>query len=124
MKHSAALPLILALFVSAPVVAYAQSGGMKGMDMKGGEMKQMEMGDKGPVAKGSVHKANGIVKGLDAHKSTVTLAHSPVPSMKWPSMTMTFKVKNKALLDKLALDKKVDVEFVQDGKDYVVTSVK
>jgi Cu/Ag efflux protein CusF len=39
-------------------------------------------------------------------------------------MTMGFSVKNKALLDKLAAGKKVDVEFTQQGGDYVITSVK
>lgn len=36
---------------------------------------------------------------------------------------MTFKVKHKAMIDKLAANKKVDVGFVQEGTDYVVTSV-
>jgi Cu/Ag efflux protein CusF len=39
-------------------------------------------------------------------------------------MTMSFAVKDKALLNKLAVDKKVEVEFVQQGKDYVITGVK
>jgi Cu/Ag efflux protein CusF len=30
----------------------------------------------------------------------------------------------KAMLEKLKKDQKVDFEFVQQGKDYVVTSVK
>lgn len=114
MKQSAALSLVLALFAAGPVLTYAQSGDMKGMGI----------GGKDSMSKGSTHKANGVVKALDAQKSTVTIAHGPVQSMKWPAMSMTFKVKDKALLDKLAVDKKVDVEFVQEGKDYVVTSVK
>jgi len=39
-------------------------------------------------------------------------------------MTMAFQVKDKTLLDKLSAGKKVNFEFVQQGKDYVVTSVK
>ena len=39
-------------------------------------------------------------------------------------MTMGFKVKDKMLLDKVAVDRKVDVEFVKEGKDYVITSVR
>jgi len=37
---------------------------------------------------------------------------------------MGFQVKDKMLLDKLAVGKKVEFEFVQHGKDYVITSVK
>jgi Cu(I)/Ag(I) efflux system protein CusF len=130
MKQSAALSLVLALFAAGPVLTHAQSSGMKGMEMKGGDMKDMDMkgmdmsGKKDGISKGSTHKANGVVKALDAQKSTVTIAHGPVPTMKWAAMSMTFKVKDKALLDKLAVDKKVDFEFVPEGKDYVVTSVK
>jgi Cu(I)/Ag(I) efflux system protein CusF len=39
-------------------------------------------------------------------------------------MTMTFGVKDKSLLDKLAAGKKVDVEFTQQGSNYVVSAVK
>jgi Cu/Ag efflux protein CusF len=39
-------------------------------------------------------------------------------------MNMKFTVKDKAVLDKLPKDKKVDFEFKQEGKDYVITSVK
>jgi Cu(I)/Ag(I) efflux system protein CusF len=44
--------------------------------------------------------------------------------MNWPAMTMTFKVKDKALLQKVKQGEKVNFEFVQQGKDYVVTAVK
>lgn len=44
--------------------------------------------------------------------------------MNWPAMTMTFGIKDKMLFDKLADGKKVEFEFVKEGKDYVVTTVK
>lgn len=47
-----------------------------------------------------------------------------VQRMNWLSMNMGFTVNDKALMDKLAKDKKVDFEFKQEGRDYVVTSVK
>jgi len=37
---------------------------------------------------------------------------------------MTFRAKNKAVLDKLAVGKKVEVEFEERSKQYVITSVK
>ena len=57
-------------------------------------------------------------------KDKVTIKHGPVPTINWPSMTMAFKVKDKALMDKLTKDRKVDFEFRQEGGDYVVTTVK
>ena len=44
--------------------------------------------------------------------------------MNWPAMTMSFQVKDKMLLDKLAVGKKVDFEFMPGPKGYVVTAVK
>jgi len=114
MDRLAALSLILALLV--PGFAFAQSTGMKGMDMKG-----MEMDKK---AQGTTHKAVGTVKKIDTAKGTVTLDHEPVPSLNWQAMTMTFGVKDKSLFDKLIPDKKVELEFVQQGSNYVVTAVK
>ena len=73
---------------------------------------------------GTAHKATGVVKSVDRNKSTVMLAHGPVPSLKWPAMTMSFAVKDKALLDKLPTGGKIEFEFVKQGKDYVITGVK
>ena len=114
------LVAVAALTIPA-TLTLAQSGDMKGMDMKGMDMKPMPAEKK---ASAKVHKATGVVKKVDLTKGEVTLAHGPVKDLKWSAMTMTFAVKDKMLLDKLAVDKKVDFEFVQQGSSYVVTSVK
>ena len=127
MKQSVTLSLILALFAAVPVVSHAQSSGsMKGMDMKDMDMKGMDMKGKDPGKKGegTVHKGVGVVKKVDTAKSAVTLDHEPIKSMNWSAMTMTFAVKDKKLLDKLQTGKKVEFEFVQQGKDNVITDVK
>lgn len=72
----------------------------------------------------AAHKATGVVKRVDRAKGTVALAHDPVASLKWPAMTMSFTVKNPSLFDKLPAERKVEFEFVQQGRDYVITSVK
>jgi Cu(I)/Ag(I) efflux system protein CusF len=72
----------------------------------------------------STHSATGVVKKVDAAKSTVTLAHDPIKSLNWPAMTMDFRVRDKASLAKLKPDQKIQFELMQQGKDYVITSVK
>ena len=109
--------LAIALMSFLVVPAFAQQ---KGMEMKGMDMKGMEKKEAGSA----VHKATGVVTRVDAAKSKVTIKHDPVPSLKWPTMTMAFAVKDKALMQKLAKDKKVEFEFIEDGKEFVVTSVK
>ena len=88
------------------------------------DMKGMDMGKKPPAGKAAVHEAKATVKAADRKAGTVVLSHGPVASLNWPPMTMKFLVKDKALWGKLGEGKQVDVEFTQDGKDYVVTKVK
>ena len=85
-------------------------------------MKGMDMIAKPAAAK--QHEAKATVKSVDKKASTVVLSHGPVATMNWPPMTMKFMVKDKQLLDKLDAGKQVEVEFVQQDKDYVVTKVK
>ena len=108
------LAAVLALLVATIPLGHAQ--GMSGMDMK-------DMGaDKKSEAKS--HKGVGTVKKVDPASGKVTIAHGPIPTMKWPAMNMTFTVKDKAVLGKLSQDKKVEFEFVERGSDYLITSVK
>jgi Cu(I)/Ag(I) efflux system protein CusF len=115
MKRALTPSLLLASFILVTPLAHAQSHGMEAMDMKTDNKK---------AAKGMVHKATGVVTKVDAAKKKVTVRHEPVQSMKWPAMNMAFTVKDPALLDKMPKDKQVEFEFVQEGKDFVVTSVK
>lgn len=94
-------------------------------------MAQQKMGDtkaatvsEPKAARQATHSARGTVKKLDVAAGVVVLAHGPVQSLNWPSMTMGFKVGDKALFDKLAVGAAVDFEFIQADKGYVVTGVK
>jgi Cu(I)/Ag(I) efflux system protein CusF len=111
MKQTAILFLIFA--VSASSIALVPSTNANTMAGK-------------PASKetGSVsHHIEAVVKKVSPAASKVTLAHGPVKSLNWPAMTMSFSVSDKALFNKLAVEKKVNVEFVQKGGDYVVTAV-
>ena len=88
------------------------------------DMKGMDMAKKPAAGAPMAHKAMGTVKKVDAKAGVVTLAHEPIKSLNWPSMTMGFKVKDKMLMDKLTDGKKVEFEFMQEDKDYVITGVK
>jgi Cu(I)/Ag(I) efflux system protein CusF len=106
--------------------------GMKGMDMKDMDMQKCQemmknMSNKGTPAGAKaeqLHPAVAVVKTIDREGGKVTLAHEAVPSLQWPPMTMSFQVKDKALFDKLAVGKKVEVELAHQGENYVVVAVK
>jgi len=68
--------------------------------------------------------AVGVVKQVDVTAGTVTIAHEAIAGLNWPAMTMTFSVKDKALFDKLAVDRKVQFTVAKQGAAYVVTSVR
>jgi Cu/Ag efflux protein CusF len=95
--------------------ALAQTGGVNSAGTKAAPAKK---------ALSVAYAASAIVKKVDAASGTVTLAHSPVRELNWPAMTMLFTVRDKALFGKLAVDRKIDFTFIQDGADYVVTTVK
>ena len=116
MKRLIVLSAVLALSIAMNPSSRAQ--GMGGMDMKG-----IDMG-KDKKSEGKTHKGAGTVKKVDSAAGKVTIAHGPIPTMKWPAMNMTFTVKDKALLAKFSQDKKVDFEFVEQGSNYVIMSVK
>jgi Cu(I)/Ag(I) efflux system protein CusF len=114
MKTFALTTFALVATLSASAFAQDKMDSMKGMSMPAAPASGAQ----------ATHAATGIVKKIDAKAGAVTLAHEAVPSMNWGPMTMTFQVKDKMLLDKLAVGKKVDFNFVQASNGYTVTAVK
>lgn len=106
--------IVLGAFVAIAQVSFA--------DQNMQDMKDMEK--PASAAAAAVHKASGVVKSVKPETGQATLEHGPVASLNWPSMTMAFGVKDKAMLSKLPVGKKVNFEFVQEGSKYVVTRVK
>lgn len=106
-----------------------QGMAMKGMDMKGmtpAQCNEMMTGAPKSHAAGNEikHHAVAVVKKVDKARGTVRLDHQAVKSLNWPAMTMNFAVKDKRVLDKLSVGRKVNVEFVKQGSEFVVTAAK
>lgn len=70
------------------------------------------------------HRTSGVVKSVNAEKGTVSIAHAPVPELKWPAMTMSFAAGDRKILEKLQPGAKVEFEFAQQGSRYVITAIK
>jgi len=66
----------------------------------------------------------GVVKKVDVAAGVVKLAHEPIPSIKWPAMTMDLKVKDAKQLSGLKPEQKVDFGLVKgaDGQ-YVISRI-
>ena len=109
--------VFVAALASTPF-AHAQSDHMKGMDM-GGHGKEAAQ-----TQRSSAHHAAGTVKSVDAGKGTVSIAHGPVATLNWPAMTMTFKAQDRKQLEALKAGAKIEFDFEQRGKDYVITRMR
>lgn len=71
------------------------------------------------AAAATAYQARGTV--VDIEADSITLDHEPVPALKWPSMTMPFKLAEPALAKGLAKGQRVEFGFVKQGDDWVLT---
>jgi len=65
-------------------------------------------------AAAQVHRGQGTVQAVDAKSGTVEIEHGPIATLKWPAMTMEFKVRDKAQLTRLVKGQAVEFEFSED----------
>jgi Cu(I)/Ag(I) efflux system membrane fusion protein len=71
------------------------------------------------------HHADGKIESVDAREQTVSISHAPVASLKWPAMTMEFKLANAALMKDLKPGAKVTFEFVErQPGEWVITKIQ
>ncbi|MFZ5464297.1 MAG: efflux RND transporter periplasmic adaptor subunit [Pseudomonadota bacterium] len=71
------------------------------------------------------HRGEGTVEGIDAKAGLLTLNHGPIDTLKWPGMTMNFKVANEALLAGVKPGMAVAFEFVERAPgEWVVTRIE
>ena len=90
----------------------AALGGFGGHDAHGGQSKS-KPSNPSQAAGAQVHKGTGTVQAVDPGGGTVEVNHGPIVSLKWPSMTMQFKVKDKAMLAGINKGQAVEIDIVQ-----------
>jgi Cu(I)/Ag(I) efflux system membrane fusion protein len=73
---------------------------------------------------GAGYRTEGTIESIDAADGSLMLNHEAVPGLKWPAMTMEFKVANASLLANLKPGLRVAVQFVQRQPDeWVITRI-
>jgi Cu(I)/Ag(I) efflux system membrane fusion protein len=78
-----------------------------------------------PKSAGVGHHAEGTLDAIDAAAGTVTIKHQPVPSLKWPAMTMEFVPANAALFADIKPGTAIAFEFVERKPgEWVITKVE
>jgi RND family efflux transporter MFP subunit len=74
---------------------------------------------------GAAHRATGKLDDVDAKTGTWIVTHEPVPSLKWPKMTMEFKPANEAVGKDLKPGTAIDFEFDERKPgEWVITKVE
>ena len=77
-------------------------------------------------AKPAQHSASGKINRIDIKDGTLEVSHGPIPALKWPAMTMTFRAADKALLAKAKPGDEIEFDILAEpGKDgdYVITRI-
>ena len=77
-----------------------------------------------PAATQKTGKGTGLIQQIDREKGAVTIKHGPLQGLNMSAMTMSFLVKDKAMLSNLQPLQKVDFELTYDGKNYLITNIK
>ena len=77
-----------------------------------------------PSGKTVSHQATGTLDAIDAKSGSVTVTHGPVPSLKWPGMTMDFMLANPSLVEKTKPGSAISIEFVERKPgEWVITKL-
>lgn len=87
-------------------------------------MDKMDMHSSAKVEVAKTIEGAGEIVSMDKAAGKVVLKHEAIPALHWPPMTMGFKVKDKAVLNKLQPGAKVKFTLVPEGKNYVITSIR
>ena len=67
--------------------------------------------------------SDGEVRKIDKEAGKLTLKHGDIKNLDMPGMTMVFVVKDKAMLDKLALGDKIKFKAINDSGKFTVTEI-
>lgn len=89
--------------------------------MDHGKMGAMKMNVAQDLSK---DMTNGEVLKMDKNAGKVTIKHGDIKNLGMPGMTMTFTVKDKALLDKAKVGDKIKFKVIMEGGDMVVTDLQ
>ncbi|WP_370870660.1 copper-binding protein [Polaromonas sp.] len=146
MKTSKSLAAFGALALAASFAAnvYAQTtmskDSMSGMDMSGMKMDKTDKSSMpgmktAPTNQGSMPgmtldtaansaKTDGEVRKIDKENQKITLKHGDIKNLDMPGMTMVFKVKDAAMLDKVQVGSKVKFNAEKSDGAIAVTSME
>jgi len=114
MSRSLSAAVILATALSAPVWAQDKMK-MEGHDMSGSAV---------PAASTAAQMSEGEVRKIDKDAQKITIKHGPISNLDMPPITMVFRVKDPALLDKVKAGDRIRFAADRINGAYTVTQIE
>lgn len=72
-----------------------------------------------------VASGKGTINQIDKAGGTVNITHEAIPALKWPGMTMDFKVADKKILSRVKTGQTVSFGLSKDTQDgYVISHIE
>lgn len=65
----------------------------------------------------------GLVRSVDKARGTVSLTHDPIAAMGWPAMTLSLRLKDSALADRVKPGDRVEFFLEQSSSGYVLSTL-
>lgn len=132
---SGALALAAAFAVNVHAQTPMSKDSMPGMDMSGMKMAPTDKSGMAGMAgmnmpgmamdtSATAATTDGEVRKIDKENQKITLKHGDIKNLDMPGMTMVFKVKDAAMLDKVQVGSKVKFKAEKSDGAIVVTSVE
>lgn len=75
-------------------------------------------------AKQAAVSGTGVVEQVKADQGKVKINHEPIPALDWPSMSMYFRVKDKAVLEGIATGDKVQFDLEKGKTGLEITRIE
>src|SRR5512135_1286713 len=75
-------------------------------------------------AQASTASATGVVQLVKLEEGKVKISHEPITALGWPAMTMTFRVKDKSVLEGIAVGDKINFELEKGATGLVITRME
>jgi len=69
-----------------------------------------------------LHEVNAVIESIEG--AEISVAHEPVPALKWPAMSMPFALKSPALGQGLKAGDKVRLRFSAEGSGPLVHEIQ
>ena len=89
-----------------------------------GSQPKPEAAKSAPAAGAALHRGEGTVQTVDAKSGMVKIEHGPIASLKWPAMSMEFKVADKTQLARLSKGQAVEFDLSEQAAgEFVITRI-